>query len=218
MKINFLGDSITVGIGASNYKNSYVNLIGNELDITVQNYGVGGSRFARQSKASSEAIWDYDFQMRMRFMAEVDGDADFVFIFGGTNDYGHGDAIIGEKEDVSSRTFYGALNNIILYLTEKFGKEKLCFLLPLPRYNQDNVYGDVNHKKMLPSISLKGYVDVIEERLKFYGIDYIDLFHNFLPIPQTNTPDTYFVDGLHPNDNGHLLIAEKVIEYLRRKG
>ena len=215
MKINFIGDSITAGAGASTIENGYVNLVGSLSGNVVKNFGVSGTRLARQKSLSNEAMYDYDFQMRMKLMAEMEGDADFVFVFGGTNDFGHGDAIIGNDQDSSPYTFYGAINNIITYLIQKFSKEKVCFILPMPRYNQECRYGEGNKKQ--ESLTLKEYVEIIKERLEFYNVDYIDLFHDFLPVPQTNGVSEYFFDGLHPNDKGHLLIAKKVVEYLKNK-
>lgn len=212
MKINFLGDSITQGTGASSEENRYVDLVGKMLDIEVRNYGVGGTRFARQKKLSHNASYDYDFQMRMKIMAQMDGDADLVFVFGGTNDYGHGDAEIGNTNDNNPYTFYGAVNNVIDFLINQYGKEKICFLLPLPRYSQDELSARNNAKTKLP---LSGYVEILKNRLNYYDIKYIDLFNGFMPIPQINTGDKYTVDGLHPNDLGHKLIANKVVEYVK---
>ena len=52
------------------------------------NYGIGGTRIARQSKQSAEERWDKDFCSRVATMQD---EADAVVVFGGTNDYGHGD-------------------------------------------------------------------------------------------------------------------------------
>lgn len=215
MKINFLGDSITEGAGAGTEENKYVNVVGAMLGAEVRNYGVSGTRLARQSVLSVCDVYDNDFQIRMQSMANTDGDADRVFVFGGTNDYGHGDAPIGHKDDDTPYSFYGAINNIVTFLTEKYGKEKLCFLLPMPRYNQDNVFGEGNKK--CAGLTLGGYVKIIKERLDFYQVDYIDLFEGFIPVPQVNTGDEYTVDGLHPNAYGHKLLAERIVEYIKEK-
>jgi lysophospholipase L1-like esterase len=95
------------------------------------------------------------------------------------------------------------------------GKEKLCFILPLHRYNENNLFGDGVKKQA--SLSLSGYVDIIKERVTNYGIDIIDLSKEF-PIPKTNKGDELTADGLHPNDIGHQIIANRVCEYLQKKG
>ena len=104
-KINFLGDSITEGHGTSAKDKIYWSLIGKNEGATVRGYGIGGTRFAKQTKPSENPLFDLDFCTRA---VEMDPDADIVVVFGGTNDYGHGDAPIGTPADRTNDTFYGA--------------------------------------------------------------------------------------------------------------
>ena len=50
--IDFLGDSITEGVGVTDRENNrYDNILKRRYDLkAVYNYGVGGSRLAHQSK------------------------------------------------------------------------------------------------------------------------------------------------------------------------
>lgn len=43
-----------------------------------------------------------------------------------------------------------------------------------------------------------------------------EMYENGIPKPITNTGDAYTVDGVHPNDNGYQLIAEKICEHLKK--
>lgn len=52
LKINFLGDSITQGGCASTDENRYVDLIAAKTGAVCRNYGVGGTRLARQKNKS----------------------------------------------------------------------------------------------------------------------------------------------------------------------
>ena len=61
MKIAFLGDSITEGCGATMVDNFYINHVGKILGAEVLNYGVGGTRLAKQKEISEVEQWDYDF-------------------------------------------------------------------------------------------------------------------------------------------------------------
>ena len=110
MKINFLGDSITEGVGASNIESCYVNQVAKILNCAVNNYGISGTRIARQKKPSSPLTFDLDFQLRAEIM---DDTADYTVIFGGINDFSHGDAPLGDKFDNSPYTFCGGLKNLI---------------------------------------------------------------------------------------------------------
>ena len=210
MIINFLGDSITQGAGASAVEKNYVSLVGAMLGCTVRNYGVGGTRIARQTTPSVEAIYDQDFLLRSETME----DADFVFVFGGTNDFGHGDAELGDLDSRDIYTFCGAVNTLLDKLSNRYGKENLCVILPLHRHDENNPYGEGNKPKA--GALLKEYYSLVQTLAQKRGLDILNFDKEF-PTPTTNTGDALTVDGLHPNDDGHKIIAEKICEYLRMK-
>ena len=217
MKINFLGDSITAGAGASAYEKSYVRTVGKILGCEVYNFGVGGTRIATQKAPSDVEIYDEHFMLR----AEKMGEADLVFVFGGTNDYGHGDAAFGKPGDRSEYTFCGAFFNLVTYLVDKYGKDKICFILPIPRYQQSSPLGSPERQQMEKFAgweihTLGEYVDAEREILLQLGINYLDLSATF-PEPSTSEPSELFIDGLHPNDVGHRLIAEAICEYVKSR-
>ena len=85
--------------------------------------------------------------------------------------------------------------------------------MPLHRYNEDNPYGDGNKKKA--GAPLSTYVALLKEILQKQGIPALNFEKDF-PIPAVNDgTDGLTVDGLHPNDKGHRLLAEKICEYIR---
>ena len=210
MIINFLGDSITNGAGASVPEKNYVSLVGQMLPCEARNYGIGGTRIARQNVLSAEHLYDLDFLMR----SEVMGEADFVFVFGGTNDYGHGVAPLGELDSEDIYTFCGAVNVLLNRLSARYGKDKICVILPIHRYDEENPYGEGN--KPVAGPVLQEYVSRINTLALRHGIEVLSLEKDF-PIPTTNKGDELTADGLHPNDKGHALIAKRVCEYLRKK-
>jgi lysophospholipase L1-like esterase len=59
------------------------------------------------------------------------------------------------------------------------------------------------------------YIAAMKKIIGEYGIGYIDLYENGIPKPTTDLGDEYTIDGLHPNDNGYKLIAEKVCDYIK---
>ena len=218
MKICFLGDSITAGAGASKYELCYVEQVGKMLGCEVENFGVGGTRIATQKSVSDDPLWDEHFMIR----AEKMGASDRVFVLGGTNDYGHSDAKFGKMGDDSEYTFYGAFGNLVKYLVGKYGTEKLCFILPIPRYNMSSPNGSGERKanderyKGCDLHTLSEYINAEIEILGKYGVEYLDLSKE-LPEPDTNGASEFFIDGLHPNDLGHKIIAERISEYVRAK-
>ena len=205
MKIAFLGDSITQGSGASSIEKCYVSQVKEILNSEVINYGIGGTRIARQKAPSIEHRHDIDFNLRTILL---DKSADKLFVFGGTNDYGHGDAEFGKVGDNDVFTFHGAVNNLFTTLINDFGKEKLVVILPLKRANMDS------KKNPTTSKLLKDYVEVIKYYVDLFGLKYIDLFNNGFDMPPEGESE-YFADGLHPNDKGHRVLAEKICEFLK---
>lgn len=210
-KINFLGDSITEGAGASAPENKFTMLIEREYEAICQNYGIGGTRIAKQHTPSDNPIFDNDFCSRV---ADMDADADIVAVFGGTNDFGHGDAPLGIMSDRTPDTFYGALHTLYISLLEKYSESPIVVMTPLHRLNEDNPRGDGNKPRDVGN--LKTYVDVIREVAEYYSLPVLDLYKEsgLQPkVPIIN--EKYFADGLHPNDEGHKVIAKKIASFLQ---
>ena len=207
-KINFLGDSITEGAGTSSPDRMFKMLIEREYGAICQNYGIGGTRIARQ-KTPTEEKWDRDFISRV---PEMDNDADIVVVFGGTNDFGHGDAPLGTMSDRTPYTFYGALHCLYTALTEKYPDVPVVILTPLHRWNEDCPKGD---NKPEPVGTLKEYVNIIREVAEYYSLPVLDLFKESglqpkIPVIQQK----YVPDGLHPNDDGNAILAHKIARFL----
>lgn len=214
MKILFLGDSITEGGKATCNDNNFVNIVTKTLNVTTYNYGVGGTRIAPQTHTYKNYVeCDEDFIKRLDRITE---DADMVFVFGGTNDYGHGDAPLGEFDSDDHSTFAGAVKLLTKKLVERYGKEKLCFIIPIPRYMEDSPFGEEGNAKATPSGTLEDYRNIIRKTCEKYNIETLDLVKDFGKIT-TNKCSDLLEDGLHPNDNGHKLIAEKIISYIKEK-
>lgn len=212
MKINFLGDSITAGAKLNSLDELYTRILCEEIGATENNYGISGTRFARQTKPSADACCDRDFLSRAD---DLDATADFTFVFGGTNDYGHGDAPFGESSDKTPYTFCGACNLLAETLVKKFGRDKLCFILPLPRYNEDDPYGERGCKKVAGK-PLSAYREQIKRVADENGIDVIDMT-GYFPMPQSADGDEFTADGLHPNFAGQKLIADRLYGYFIKK-
>ena len=215
--INFLGDSITQGVGVDVPENIYLNVMKRECGLAAaNNYGISGTRFARQRKPTDYApSFDQDYISRVESM---DKNADIVVVFGGTNDYGHGDATIGRRTDRTPYTFWGACHCLFTKLYETFPNAQIVVCTPL------HCLGDENpHIKMSADGSvvdtpvLQTYVDIIREACDFYSIPVCD-FHALAGI-QPNIPlhqQTLCPDGLHPNAAGHKLMARCLTAFLER--
>ena len=205
-KINFLVDSITQGAGASDISKCYVSMLGLNTGALVRNYGIGGTRIARKHVPSENPVYDQDFCLRAPTM---DADADAVVVFGGTNDYGHGDAPLGTIADRTPDTFYGALHTLFTMLLTRYTDSKILVLTPTHRLNENDP--DCN------GLPLKAYVDVIREMAEFYSLPVLDLYAASGIQPNVPAMQTrYMPDGLHPNDAGHAMLAEMIARKLEQ--
>ncbi len=196
LKINFLGDSITEGCNASRPEYTYWKRF--EQDgATVRGYGIGGTRIARQHTPSNET-WDKYFRSRVDSM---DPDADLIVVFGGTNDYGHGDAPLGCMEDRTDDTFYGALHLLFLDILKKYPKAEIVVMTPIHYEFEHELFNGLG----VPVRGcLEDYVNIIMEVAAYYAIPVLDLYRLSGIQPQVDMIKQRLApDGLHPNDAGH---------------
>lgn len=221
LKINFFGDSITQGVGTSAPENVYHAVLKREAGLSeARNYGVSGTRFAKQTgkgvegKESYTAAGDYtDNNAFVDRMDAMDDDADVVVVFGGTNDYGHGNAPLGEMSDRTPYTFYGACHHIFSTLAVKYLGKPVIIMTPIHRESE----GVKTEPESFvgKNITFKTYVDIIREVAEFYSLPVLDLFATSGLQPQVREiKEKYVPDGLHPSDEGNLVIARKLKSFL----
>lgn len=204
LKINFLGDSITEGHGCSSVEKQFTSLIAAQYGAVTRCYGIGGTRLAKQTKPSDNPRHDLDFPSRV---AEMDPDADLIVVFGGTNDFGHGDAPFGEFSDRTADTFCGALHVLYTALLEKYPDKQIMVMTPLHRSSENipNMHGKI----------LAEYVDMIRKAAEYYSLPLLDLWavsgiQPAVPVMK----EKYMPDGLHPNDAGHVILTNKIAKFI----
>lgn len=204
MKINFLGDSITDGHATTGPDKIFHQLIKEKYNLKcANNFGLGGTRIARQHVPSNPTRWDLTYELRADIMPR---DVDANVVFGGVNDYNHGDAPFGEIDSCDPFTFCGAVNSLITKFETDFPNSKLIFLTPLHK-----VHDTVPCKP--DSKILSDYVDAIVEICQKRNVAVIDLF-KINPLDPYDKE--YIPDGLHPNDAGHRVMAEVIAEELMK--
>jgi len=204
IKIGFLGDSITQGACASCEEKTFIGLFKNKYGKeNIFNYGIGGTRISTNIDHKTNELWDDNpFYTRLNIMRD---DLDLIVIFGGTNDFGHGDAPIGNYHDQTEYTFYGALESLFTKLVNKYPMARIVVLTPLHRTTEEELINELG----LPRKTLKEYCDAIKEVAEYFSFPVIDLFSiaGYNPNIKENR-ELYSVDGLHPNDLGHKKLFE----------
>ena len=171
LKINFLGDSITEGSGVSDpVNNRFDRRLAVMCGITAKNYGIGGSRLAHQMHPSEKPRYDLCFCGRAYNM---DKTADMVIVYGGVNDYLHGDAPFGQVGDTTPATYCGAVYFLMDYLRTTYSEKPIIFLTPARcflRHQVSDLAPSCHEKKTTPGKALLAYVEVIQETAKQFGI------------------------------------------------
>lgn len=208
-EVLFLGDSITEGVGASAPDKRYTEVFSALSGAKVYNYGIGGTRIASQKDPSCEAENRY-FLTRLPCMRET---ADYVVVFGGTNDFGHGNAKLGEYTDRTDDTFRGAVRRLIEALYEKYPAARIVFMTPLHRASEDS---DINDRGKPVMAKFTDYIESIKRLAAEYSVPVLDLYNNSNIQAKTEKNKNLFLpDGLHPSDGGHRRIAEMLYAFLQ---
>ena len=203
---NFLGDSITQGVGTTK---QYHQCIKEQLGLKdVRNYGIGGTCITN--------IESNNFISRYNTMND---DADLIVVFGGTNDFGH-HMPLGDIESTDDKTFYGSLKVLCEGLINKYPGKTIIFITPLNR-SCDKFPADgcpKGQKTNNLGYKLEDYVNAIKEVVPMYSMPVYDLFSNSNLYPYNETIVSKFMpDGLHPNVKGHEIMGRKIAEFIKNQ-
>ena len=216
-KVNFLGDSITEGVGVTDIPNCrYDNRLAAMCQLSaVNNYGISGTRLAHQIHPSATPRYDLCFCGRAYNM---DHTADMVVVYGGVNDFIHGDAPFDQAGDTTPATFCGGVYFLMNYLREAYGEKPVIFMTPARcflRKEVSDLIPSTHPRKTVVGKPLLAYVEAIQEIAKSFHIPVLDLYHD-LGIDTHNDGDfdTYTIDGVHFNDAGHAVIAQKLKAFI----
>lgn len=216
-RIAFLGDSITEGVGVKDIANCrYDNVLLRELELEkVYNYGIGGTRLAHQTIPSESPRWDLCFCGRAY---NIHRNVDVVVVYGGVNDYFHGDAPIGKPEDKTPATFWGATYFLMNYLKNEFAGKQIVFMTPARTFawGSPDIYPSKKPNKLPDAMPLLNYVEIIKERARQFDVPVLDLYRE-LGIDPTNEEERiqYTADGIHFNDAGHAILAKRLGDFLK---
>lgn len=210
MTVAFLGDSITCGYGLSDVSQRYTALLSQNLGLEEENYGITGTLIAQAGLNRTDGR---DFVSRLHLIDR----ADIAVIFGGTNDYFWSDLPIRGGE--GDAWFANAMDTICQYIQSVRAGKITLIVTPYPHNGVGNFQGGETWKTAsrhdteavnFCGHTLSDYATVMEEACLKYGIPCLNLHKNFAFDHLLHT-----LDGCHPNEEGHRLLAEAIEKKLR---
>lgn len=187
--INAFGDSIT----STDYITpNWWQQIATRTGATFNNYGVSGTPIAQKDNINNSFV---------DRVTSLDTSADGVIIMGGTNDTY---TKLGTWDSTDKKTFYGALNYIIVTLLNNFEGKPIIFCTPIQRKadypdNVPNALQVLNSKTADDTMSVEIRAEAIKAKCHQYGIPCLDLYSQS-GISGVN--DAYYTDSLHPSAMG----------------
>ncbi len=182
-----LGDSLTAGVGADNYLDSYPYLLaqyfaGNDYSVTLKDRAVPGAK-------------SRDLLLGL-LPGAIKDNPDIVTVLIGVNDV---------HSNVSVNDFKENYENILLRLTTET-KAKI-YVINVPVIGANNlVLPPYNY---IFDLRTKRYNAVIEELTKKYNVKYIDLYTPTKDLFSNN--GTYYAsDFFHPSTQGYKIWADLI--------
>ena len=192
--IGCIGDSITQGVGASDQAMlSYPAQMGRILwkDAIVKNFGNSGSTM-RDDLGDA-----YTKRNSFMYAVGVAANADIFTIMLGTNDSNRDPA----WSDADTQSYNESCLGIMKALTKK-NKDLKFVLANCPAY-----FGSANFGSLQVLLLQKALVSTANDA--GYPTTFFDMYS------VTKNMSAYYPDQLHPNDMGHLKMAEAFAEYLQ---
>ena len=173
----------------------YMTVLGNKFNnLTINNVGKDGSHFTNKTTGYST------FATLLGKLPS--NDPSVITIFGGVNDYIQS-CTIGDISSTDTSNFYGALNDFVTTLNNKYTNAKKLFIIPLNM--RAGVFSTNSNGTNSLGNTLQQYRDAIIAVCKANNIEYIDLHED-----AELQPDLISSDGLHPTQDGHKLLASKL--------
>lgn len=205
--IVFIGDSITEGITSAIDDNgnpvSYVTYVNSYLHFNrVLNHGKGGRMFSTYGGD--------ELSLAMNFGNVTNVDSDIIVVFAGVNDYlsTSSSKRFGNVDDTWSTAGYcGSVRYFMKQLQEYYSDNTIFFVI---MYNNsktaESTYTDVDGQP-----TLNDYLEVQRKLAKEFGFNVIELYDiGFMDCSDKESSDYYLRDGLHPKDNGNIVLGEHI--------
>jgi len=221
----------------------YPTIIAQSIGMTVHNMGFKGTRLAYHPHSAydefsptelAEAIITEDFSEQdaaiqedrnytQAFIAHYEqlkninfNEVDIVSLLIGANDYMGNQAgvvSLGQPTDRTRETFIGSLNVFVNTFQEAYPHLEFVLITPTWRMNHEDLGGEsAATQPNARGDYLIEFADAIIERGEHYNIPTLDLYRTS-GLNEDNHAD-FFVDHVHPNEQGYELIGNTISQFL----
>ena len=201
-KICAYGDSVTEQNKWQGYVSSYFN-------CSFYNRGVGGTTVTQVNSSTNHMSGDTRINT-------IPTDSDVILIFAGHNDWSYAAINMGNlKTDAlsESTSFKSAYALMIKKIQNRCPNAKLITMTPVGGRTEDAA---TNQDKQfyVRDLCMTDFALAVKEVSGYYGIPCIDVNANCGINTLNHT--TYIADLIHPNEAGGKLIANEVINGMKR--
>lgn len=201
-KICAYGDSVTE-------QNKWQSFVSSYFNCSFYNRGVGGTTVTQVNSSTNHMSADVRIET-------IPTDSDVVLVFGGHNDWSSASINIGDiRTDVLSESvsFKSAFALMLKKIQTRCPNAKIITMTPVGGRTEE---ASTNQDKQfyIRDLCMTDFANAVKEVSAYYGIPCIDINANSGINTLNHT--TYITDLIHPNVEGGKLIANEVINGLKR--
>lgn len=201
-KICAYGDSVTE-------QNKWQSFVSSYFNCSFYNKGVGGTTVTQINSSTNHMSGDTRIET-------IPTDSDVVLVFGGHNDWSNASINMGDikTEALSESTsFKSAFALMLKKIQTRCPNAKIITMTPVGGRTEEV---SVNQDKQfyIRDLCMTDFANAVKEVSAYYGIPCIDINGNSGINTLNHT--TYIADVIHPNSEGGKLIANEVINGLKR--
>ncbi len=217
-----LGDSVSTFEGFTEPDYAVFYMFGQKIASDVLSYpdtwcgrvinALGGKLLVNNSFSGSTVTWSPSYEIQSYACSDERTSSldkggvlpDVIMVFMGINDWGMGRPPVNSGAGEDLTVFPDAYSEMLEKLKNNyFDADIWCFTLPISRFSAKK---DFVYPYEYGGIHISKYCDAIRDCAKRSGCKLIDLFANAEPYDTT--------DGMHPNKEGMLAIADGVLKSL----
>lgn len=191
-----------------NYTADMLNMVSLSKALAADDFGV------QQTVRSRREITSY-FGYVIDELEAIDFHQVEVLVLAfGINDYHAGIPMDNEDNPMDETTYGGALRSVLTTLQESY--PDLRIVLATPTYAWYVSKELTCEEYDTGSVYLEEYVNTEISIAEEFGVEVVDLYHDVYAHEEWEDWKTYTEDGLHPNESGRVLLAERIAEALQQ--